>query len=112
MYQATKVVEPNASPAVLKQLSMLSGKKGTFPEWQLKFIANSREKGTQEALLPISDGLNVAKTAAYFKSDNSIYNTIISSLSGDALFFATQKFSVKEDTPIDAYLSFITFIGR
>ena len=88
----------------LKQLPMFSGPKETFPPWQLKLIANAREKGIQEALLPIPEGQGAAKTAAYFKADNSLYNTIITSLSGDALLFATQKFGVQEDTPADAYL--------
>ena len=41
---------------------------------------------------------------AYYKADNSLYNIIISNLSGEALLFASQKFEVKEDTAQDAYL--------
>ena len=98
-------MEPNAaSLAQLKQLPMFNGQKETFPPWQLKLIANAREKGIQEALLPIPDALGAARTTAYFKADNSLYNTILTSLSGDALLFAQQRFAVKEDTPVDAYL--------
>ena len=97
-------MELNAASLQLKAMPMFSGQKETFPPWQLKLIANAREKGIQEALLPIPDVLGAARMAAYFKADNSLYNTIITSLSGDALLFATQRFSVKEDTPIDAYL--------
>ena len=69
---------------------------------QLKLIQTLARRGLRKLCFPFP----TAKTAAYFKADNSIYNTIITSLwvSGDALLFATQKFSVKEDTPIDAYL--------
>ena len=97
-------MELNAVSLQLKAMPMFSGQKETFSPWQLKLIVNVREKGIQEALLPIPDALGAARTAAYFKADNSLYNTIITSLSGDALLFATQRFSVKEDTSIDAYL--------
>ena len=67
-------------------------------------ISQCRDKGIQEALQVIPEDHNAAKTAAYFKADNSLYNIIISNLSGEALLFASQNFEVKEDTAQDAYL--------
>ena len=99
-------MEPNALSAQPK-LPNFSGKKGsspTFQEYQLKLIALCREKFIHEALLPIGEDLNAAKTLIYQKADNGVYNAIITSISGEALIFASQHFPVKEDTPSDAYL--------
>ncbi len=102
-------MEPNAATAVQLKLPSFSGKKASSPsfaEWQLRIVAHVREKGTQEALLEIPEGLNAARTLAYQKADNSVYNTIISNLSGEALLFASQRFPVRDDTAIDAYLGY------
>ena len=114
-------MEPNAANAVQK-LPSFSGKKfssPSFPEWQMRIIAHLREKGNQEALLPIGEGLNAARTLAYQKADNGVYNTIISNLSGEALLFASQRFPIRDDTPVDAHLGFnlyqamkVKFSGR
>ena len=101
-------MEPNAATAMPK-LPSFSGKKfssPSFAEWQMRVIAQVREKGNQEALLPIAEGLNAARTLAYQKADNSVYNTIISNLSGEALLFASQRFPIRDDTPVDAHLGF------
>ena len=85
-----------------QKLPSFSGKKfssPSFPEWQMRIIAHLREKGNQEALLPIGEGLNAARTLAYQKADNGVYNTIISNLSGEALLFASQRFPIRDDTP-------------
>ena len=101
-------MEPNAATAMPK-LPSFNGKKfssPSFAEWQMRVIAQVREKGNQEALLPIAEGLNAARTLAYQKADNSVYNTIISNLSGEALLFASQRFPIRDDTPVDAHLGF------
>ena len=83
-------MDPNAAAAAVQMiknsLPTYDGKKDAFPSWQLKLISLAREKGIQEALLPIPDGAGAARVTAYFKADNSLYNIIITSLSGDALF--------------------------
>ena len=99
-------MEPNALSAQPK-LPNFTGKKGsspTFQEYLLKLIALCREKFIHEALLPIGEELNAAKTLIYQKADNGVYNAIITSISGEALIFASQHFPVKEDIPSDAYL--------
>ena len=99
-------MDPNAQQAAQK-LPNFNGRKlssPTFPEWKIRMISQCRDKGIQEALQPITEGLNPAKTLLYFKADNSLYNIIISNLSGEALLFASQNFEVKEDTEDDAYL--------
>ena len=101
-------MEPNAATS-LPKLPNFSGKKGSSPpftEWQLRLVSQCRDKGIHEALLPIPEGLNPAKTLAYHKADNSVYNVILSNISGDALSFASQNFGVKEDTAADAYLGY------
>ncbi len=77
-------MEPNALSAQPK-LPNFTGKKGsspTFQEYQLKLIALCREKFIHEALLPIGEELNAAKTLIYQKADNGVYNAIITSISG------------------------------
>ena len=104
-------MDPNAASAQMVKLPMYDGKPADFPSWLLKLISLIRDKGFQEALLPIPDGLTPAKTAVYFKADNSLYNTIITSLSGNAYLFAMQRFSVKEDTAADAYLGHQLYVA-
>ena len=92
-------MDPNA--ASLQKLPNFNVRKGSSPsfaEWKIRVISQCRDKGIQEALQVISDGLNAAKILAYHKADNSVYNIIISNLSGEALLFASQNFEVKEDT--------------
>ena len=99
-------MDPNAQTAQ-KLLPNFNGRKlssPTFPEWKIRMISQCRDKGIQEALQAIPKDLGAAKTAAYFKADNSLYNIIISNFSGEALLFASQNFEVKEDTAVDAYL--------
>ena len=94
-------MDPNAASAQVVKLPIYDGKPAEFPSWLLKLISLIRDKGFQEALLPIPDGIGAVRTTAYFKADNSLYNTIITSLSGNAYLFAMQKFSVKlRQTPI------------
>ena len=100
-------MDPNAATSSDKDTKLLptfSGKKGTYEDWKLCLIALSREKGFQEALQLIPETHNGAKTLAYAKADNILYNTILTSVTGEARLFVTQKFPVKEDTPADAYL--------
>ena len=105
-------MDPNAASAqAVIKLPMYDGKPEAFQSWLLKLISLIREKGFQEALLPIPDGVGAARTAAYFKADNSLYNTIITSLSGNAYLFALQRFSVKEDTAPDAYLGHQLYVA-
>ena len=99
-------MDPNA-PA--QKLPNFNGKKlssPTFAEWKIRMISQCRDKGIQEALQVIPEDLSTAKTLAYYKADNSLYNIIISNLSGEALLFASQNFEVKEDTAQDAYLGY------
>ena len=99
-------MDPNAPPA--QKLPNFNGRKSsspTYPEWKIRVISQCREKGVQEALQAITAEHNTApKVLAYFKADNSLYNIIISNLSGEALLFASHNFEVKEDTPSTAYL--------
>ena len=106
-------MDPNAAAASAQmiKLPMYDGKQDAFPSWSLKLISLMREKGCHEALLPIPEDANGAKKTAYFKADNCLYNTIITSLSGNAYLFAMQKFSVKEDTPSDAYLGHKLYVA-
>ena len=98
-------MDPNAPPA--QKLPNFNGRKlssPTFPEWKIRMISQCRDKGIQEALQAIPADHSAPKTLIYFKADNSLYNIIISNLSGEALLFASQNFEVKEDTAPDAYL--------
>ena len=106
-------MDPNAAAASAQmiKLPMYDGKQDAFPSWSLKLISLMREKGCHEALLPIPEDANGAKKTAYFKADNCLYNTIITSLSGNAYLFAMQKFSVKEDTSSDAYLGHKLYVA-
>ena len=100
-------MDPNAQLAAQK-LPNFNGRKSsspTFSEWKIRMISQCRDKSIQEALQAITPEHNsAAKVLAYFKADNSLYNIIISNLSGEALLFASQNFEVKEDTPSTAYL--------
>ena len=99
-------MDPNAQTAK-KLLPNFNGKKlssPTFQEWRIRIVSQCRDKGIQEALQAIPAEQTAAKLLAYFKADNSLYNIIISNLSGEALLFASQNFEVKEDTAPTAYL--------
>ncbi len=99
-------MDPNAQPAQ-KLPTDFNGRKlssPTFSEWKVRIVSQCRDKGIQEALQNIPADHNAAKTLVYFKADNSLYNIIISNLSGEALLFASQNFEVKEDTASTAYL--------
>ncbi len=104
-------MDPNAASAQVVKLPIYAGKPAEFPSWLLKLISLIRDMGFQEALLPIPDGFGAVRTTAYFKADNSLYNTIITSLSGNAYLFAMQRFSVKEDTAADAYLGHQLYVA-
>ena len=100
-------MDPNA--ASQQKLPNFNGRKGSspsFPEWKIRVISLCRDKGIQEAMQVIPEDLSAAKTLAYYKADNSVYNIIISNLSGEALLFASQNFEVKEDTAADAYYGY------
>ena len=88
-------MDPNAQLAAQK-LPNFNGRKSsspTFSEWKIRMISQCRDKSIQEALQAITPEHNsAAKVLAYFKADNSLYNIIISNLSGEALLFASQNF--------------------
>ena len=106
-------MEPNAI-SIYAKLPKYSGTKNAcpdFPEYELKLVALCREKFVHEALLPIGNARNAAKTLIYLKADNCLYNMLITSLTGEALLYASQEFPVKHDTPDDAYLGHKLYQG-
>ena len=65
--------------------------------------ANAEQKAAEQKA--------AANALARQKADNSVYNTIITSISGEAFAFASKNFPVNEETPSDAYLGQKLFQG-
>ena len=77
-----------------KQLCVFTGQGigPTYPEWKIRVLAALDKRQIRASVLPPPDEMTAATRRAYIKNDATLYNVLLTSLSGEALLYAMQNF--------------------